>query len=377
MKLLFYLTRFPAYGGIETVTNIVGAYLITNYNYKIDILTHIKSDRDLKICNYSSIFNMPNSQKWNAEDNIQFAEQVIKSGNYDALIYQDSYAPTETIVCGLSVKFSIPLYVFQHSSVYWFKNSQTASKRTSLIDWIKLKKRFWVNRKRTLFLLSNCHRFVLLSKRYEDDLYRLVGNDKLANKVRWINNPIEYSPIPKEQIKFKENIILTVCQLTKNKNVALMLRMWKEISTTLQGWKFIIVGDGPEMNSLKIMAKEFNIEGVIFVGFSEPTQYYEKSKIFWMTSGFEGWGLTLIEAMQKGCVPIGMNSFNTLSEIVSTGVNGYCITTGDVESFMDKTKEIALDPHKYIEMADAAVSNAERFDVGKICEQWVSLLEEK
>ena len=40
--------------------------------------------------------------------------------------------------------------------------------------------------------------------------------------------------------------------------------------------------------------------------------HYEKSKIFMMTSNFEGFGMTLTEALQNACVPFVFNTFSSL-----------------------------------------------------------------
>lgn len=38
-----------------------------------------------------------------------------------------------------------------------------------------------------------------------------------------------------------------------------------------------------------------------------------------MTSSAEGWGLTLTESLQRGVVPVVMNSSPVFSEIIETG----------------------------------------------------------
>jgi len=49
-----------------------------------------------------------------------------------------------------------------------------------------------------------------------------------------------------------------------------------------------------------------------------------------MTSRFEGWPMVLMEAMQMGVVPVVYNSFESLSDIVVDGENGYIIPNNDL-----------------------------------------------
>ena len=48
-------------------------------------------------------------------------------------------------------------------------------------------------------------------------------------------------------------------------------------------------------------------------GQKNPEPYYNEASIFMMTSSFEGWGLTLTEAQQYGCVPLAFHSFASLN----------------------------------------------------------------
>ena len=51
-----------------------------------------------------------------------------------------------------------------------------------------------------------------------------------------------------------------------------------------------------------------------------------------MTSSFEGWGLTLTEAQQYGCVPLAFHSFASLTDIITDKVNGFAISVGRIKS---------------------------------------------
>ena len=48
-----------------------------------------------------------------------------------------------------------------------------------------------------------------------------------------------------------------------------------------------------ERDKLQSKVEKESIPRVEFMGFTNPIPYYQRSKIFWMTSKFEGWGLTL------------------------------------------------------------------------------------
>ena len=69
-----------------------------------------------------------------------------------------------------------------------------------------------------------------------------------------------------------------------------------------------------------------------------PEPYYNEASIFMMTSSFEGWGLTLTEAQQYGCVPLAFRSFASLTDIITDKVNGFAIPNDDISLYI-KTDE--------------------------------------
>ena len=53
-----------------------------------------------------------------------------------------------------------------------------------------------------------------------------------------------------------------------------------------------------------------------------------------MTSRSEAWGLTLTEAQQMGVVPIAFDTYASLRDIITDGVDGEIIAEGDVDGYV-------------------------------------------
>ena len=133
MRILFYLTRYPGIGGIENVTSLVVSELTKDAAYEVDVVSHMQQAGAVIPDFGGRIFHMPNPKVWRARENYVFVEKLVREGNYDVVVYQDSYAPTEDIVCLLSQKYHIPLLVFEHSSPLF------VSKKRSLLPWTSMK----------------------------------------------------------------------------------------------------------------------------------------------------------------------------------------------------------------------------------------------
>ena len=108
MNILFYLTRYPGMGGIETVTSQMIEQFTLKEGHAIDVISHWQQEQSGGGIYARSIYHMPNGKQWTAQENISYACDVVKNGHYDVIIYQDSYAPTEKIVCYLSKEYNIP-----------------------------------------------------------------------------------------------------------------------------------------------------------------------------------------------------------------------------------------------------------------------------
>lgn len=373
MNILFYLTRYPGVGGIENVTNMIATKLLENN--QVSILSHVQQ-KDIDRLQGVTTYYMPNTNRWETTQNFEFADMLFATNKFDVVIYQDSYASTEHIVCSMTKKYNIPLYVFEHNSPLFIYNKRELDSictikgllRRLLHPYLLYKE---VRRKRYLF--ENSTRYVLLSKRFVPEFCKLIGANRNDSRITYINNPIMSNEVPSELQK--ENIILCVCRLTREKCVNKMLMMWKRISSELPNWKFIIVGDGPERPKLEHYVKKSLVQRVEFIGFAEPTKYYQKAKIFWMTSKYEGWGMTLIEAMQQGCVPVAYQTFSSISDIIDNGNNGFLILPDDMDSFIVKSVLLAKKENLRIEMSSSAIRKTDNFSIEKIINKWYKLLE--
>ena len=53
--------------------------------------------------------------------------------------------------------------------------------------------------------------------------------------------------------------------------------------------------------------------------------------------------MTLIEAMQQGCVPVAFKTFSSIIDIIDDGKNGYLVAPNDMHGFKDRSFLLAND----------------------------------
>ena len=178
----------------------------------------------------------------------------------------------------------------------------------------------------------------------------------------------------------KEKIFLTVgrffaSQLHEKKHDFLIDFFVKNYKKYFRGWKLFICGNYTEVSGrayLKIIKnkiKKLPVELFVNLPFSKLLQIYKKSSIYWHAAGFgsdpekfpekmEHFGITTIEAMSVGCVPI-VYAHGGQVDIVKNKVNGFLWQD---ESDFIKANQKLLDNSKFMnQMSKNAVKRASYF----------------
>jgi glycosyltransferase involved in cell wall biosynthesis len=113
--------------------------------------------------------------------------------------------------------------------------------------------------------------------------------------------------------------------------------------------------------------------------------YYGRSKIFWHAKGFstdedknpyalEHFGLTTVEAMSAGCVPIVINKGGQ-KEIVENGINGFL--WNNPEQLIEKTVFLIQNSAQYASMSKAAKESVKRYSLDGFTNNFDKILKSK
>ena len=147
------------------------------------------------------------------------------------------------------------------------------------------------------------------------------------NKLFTLRDPIinmkEFVYKKKEILNFKDlkkdNYILSIGRLTKQKNFSLLIRSFSEIIKTNQNLKLVILGEGEDETKLRKLVKNLNItDNVYFAGFQKNVyKFLINAKCFVLSSLWEDPGFVLIEAIISNTQVISSDCPNGPREILS------------------------------------------------------------
>lgn len=145
----------------------------------------------------------------------------------------------------------------------------------------------------------------------KNDLEKIIGNNvnNILVSPNWL--PLDFPP--KNGTKKRDIDILFLGRIEAQKNLTKFVGIIKSVSKDFPKVKTVIIGDGSEKKVIQQLIKTLKLENNIKIlsPTKTPNQFYLRSKIFLLTSDYEGFPLTLLEAVSCGCYPV----LNDISEI--------------------------------------------------------------
>lgn len=244
------------------------------------------------------------------------------------------------------------------------------------IYWLRMRKPLQYGR-RMRINHDGSDRFVMLSERFYPEFQRRSGVADLA-KVRAIPNPLRYA-WAEPAAGPRERIFLVVSRLSEaEKRLSRVLRLWSELdSGRAEGWRLVIVGDGRDRAAYEQMVQDLKLENVVFAGeMADPQPYYERASVLLLTSAYEGWAMVLTEALQHGVVPVALDTFATVGEIISHEETGLIVPANQPAALAVAARQLMDDEPLRLRLARNGPASVRHFELSRIAERWETLLEE-
>ena len=145
-----------------------------------------------------------------------------------------------------------------------------------------------------------------------------------------------------------EPIILSVGRLSSQKNIGTLLEAFKIVFSELKA-KLLIIGNGPDKKIVKeFINNNFELSDYIKLEGEQknPYKYFKHSKIFVLTSLFEGLPNVLIESQILGVPSVTTDSPGGSSEVVGYGQYGLLAKTKDPSDVAKKIRELLVDDNQ-------------------------------
>ena len=191
-------------------------------------------------------------------------------------------------------------------------------------------------------------------------------------KIRLVPNSI---PVVATTVPPKEKRLLWLGRVAhQQKRAELILPIWERVRQSLPDWSLDVVGSGPLLETLQAEAVRKRLSHVQFYGRQVPDPYYRRATIFFMTSAFEGFPNTLVEAQSYGTIPVVFDSYPMAKWIVEDGVNGHLVRPFDIDAMAQQIVDVAQHSERE-RFAKSALESARRFHIDQVGQIWQDLFE--
>ncbi len=163
-----------------------------------------------------------------------------------------------------------------------------------------------------------------------------------------------------------ERILVHASNFRKVKRVDDVLRVFERVREKIPA-KLLMVGDGPERQHAEELARTLRIHNdTRFLGKQEEmNEILSISDLFVLTSQYESFGLSALEAMACGVPVISTNS-GGLPEINVHDKTGFLSDVGDIMSMAEYALHILSDDNTLGSFKNAAALHARSYEQGKI-----------
>ncbi|MDN6837379.1 MAG: N-acetyl-alpha-D-glucosaminyl L-malate synthase BshA [Staphylococcus equorum] len=172
-------------------------------------------------------------------------------------------------------------------------------------------------------------------------------------------------------IKPEEKVLIHVSNFRSVKRIDTIIDTFAKVHKSMPS-KLLLLGDGPELMDMKQKARDLNIEDeVLFLGKQNwVSEFYQISDLVLLLSEKESFGLTLLEAMKSGVVPIGSTA-GGIKEVIKHEDTGFLVDVGDSTSASQYALKLLTDAKLYKTMQTRMLADvSERFSSDLIADQY-------
>lgn len=162
--------------------------------------------------------------------------------------------------------------------------------------------------------------------------------------------------------KDDEKILLHVSNLRKVKRIDDVMKIFNLVQKKVKS-KLIIVGEGPERETIEYYTSKFNLEDKVkSIGQSLYLESILKiADIFLLPSELESFGLAALEAMMYS-IPVVSSNAGGITEVNKNGFSGYAFPIGDVDKMAEAAIDLLSDEEKLTKFKHQAKQQALKFD---------------
>jgi len=200
----------------------------------------------------------------------------------------------------------------------------------------------------------------------------------IPNAVTWPLSGQEPRISPNALYQSERRFLLAVGRLEAQKGFDWLIEAFANLADEHPDWDLVILGEGSLRQMLEETVRKSDLEHRIFLPgrAGNMAEWFESADLYVMSSRFEGFPMTLVEAMAHGLAAVSFDCDTGPRDIIRHELNGLLVPPEDVTELTAALDRLMSDALTRQRFAERAVEVRERFSMEKVAGMWEKLFEE-
>jgi glycosyltransferase involved in cell wall biosynthesis len=173
-----------------------------------------------------------------------------------------------------------------------------------------------------------------------------------------------------------EKVVIASGRLTYQKGFDRLMPVWREVAAKHPDWTLRIFGAGYQQDKLRELIAANRLEGSAHL-MGHTTHLFDemrRASVYVMPSRFEGFPMTLLEAMSCGLPPVAYDFPNGARELVVDGVNGRLVRNKDAAGMARALCDLIEDEELRRKLGQQATAAVDGYDLESLALRWDEIL---
>jgi glycosyltransferase involved in cell wall biosynthesis len=203
--------------------------------------------------------------------------------------------------------------------------------------------------------------------------------------VAVIPNPVEW-PLPVHGSTVAPNILvsdgtrllLAAGRFEYQKGFDWLIDVFATLSKKHQNWMLVILGDGPQRKALEKQIQDRQMETKVFMPgvVGNMAEWYSNADLYVLSSRFEGFPNTLIEALSHGLPAVSFDCDSGPRDIIRNEIDGLLVPAGDLNGLTSALDRMMSNETIRRKFAERGLEVRERFSTDRIAGLWEALFKD-
>ena len=372
MKLLFIIRDVRGWAGTERVTSLIANALAESHTVEVLSLSQKPTTQ----------VNKEHTQERTQTLTKKLIAQLPQGYSYQPSI-EISYIPARNDMLNLCIttikiahhlaKGNYDVVVLSGVGEIKFLLGAIHFCRSKFVAWEHFNAAHTHKRVNRKVAARLCDAIVVLTKADADDWQRYLHPH---GRIAYIPNPL--AEMPALPSILSEKRVLALGRLEEQKRFDLLIEAFSLMHKECPDWHLRIRGSGSKEPVLRQRLQELELTSAVEIlpPVTDVASEYREASIYALSSKFEGFPMTLVEAMSFGIPCVSFNCPNGPDEIIADGDDGFIVPYDDVPGFATAMIQLAEDPTLRHQMGQRARQHIQRFDLAHIQVLWEDLIDQ-